>query len=158
MPSEFHNHEPPYPSEFPLFWKCIFDLATPISTNKHDFMLPQSCDLAVLGDKLYSSATRKTYRVRPGVQTPEFNSAIKINTTLGNFCPLCFPVLFWRLQSKIAQIQTVKTFQCSKFDLSSLHPFYTSCSVHECLIIWQAFLGSEGMVQVCACSSDVTWE
>ena len=30
--------------------------------NKHEFMPPQGCDLAAPGDKLYSSATRKTYR------------------------------------------------------------------------------------------------
>ena len=30
MPSEFHNREPPSPSEFPFFWKYIFNLATPI--------------------------------------------------------------------------------------------------------------------------------
>ena len=69
MPSEFHNREPAYPSEFPFFfWKFIFDLATPISTNKHEFMPPQGCDPVAPGDKLYSSATRKTYRVRPGTE------------------------------------------------------------------------------------------
>ena len=45
-----------------FFWKYIFDLATPIWTNEHEFMPPQGCDLAAPGDKLYSSATRKTYR------------------------------------------------------------------------------------------------
>ena len=53
---------PPSPSEFPFFWKYIFDLATPIWTNEHEFMPPQGCDLAAPGDKLYSSVTRKTYR------------------------------------------------------------------------------------------------
>ena len=56
-------------------------------------------------------------------------------------------MLFWHLQSKIAQIQTVKIFWQSKI-LSTLHPFYISCSVHECLIIWQTFLGSKGLVRV----------
>ena len=53
---------PPSPSEFPGFFKYIFDLATPIWTNEHEFMPPQGCDLAAPGDKLYSSVTRKTYR------------------------------------------------------------------------------------------------
>ena len=53
---------PPSPSEFPFFWKYIFDLATPIWTNEHESMPPQGCDLAASGDKLYSSVTRKTYR------------------------------------------------------------------------------------------------
>ena len=49
------------PSEFPgFFWKYIFDLATPIRTNEHEFMPPQGCDLAATGDMLYSSVTRKT--------------------------------------------------------------------------------------------------
>ena len=46
---------PPSPSEFPFFWKYIFNLATPIWTNEHDFMPPQGCDLAAPGDKLYSN-------------------------------------------------------------------------------------------------------
>ena len=52
----------PYLSEFPFFWKYIFDLAMPIWTNEHEFMPPQGCDLAAPGDKLYSSVTRKTCR------------------------------------------------------------------------------------------------
>ena len=47
----------------------------------------------------------------PLVASP--NLAIKINTTYSNFTPLCFLVLFWQLQSKIAQIQTVKIFRRS---------------------------------------------
>ena len=63
MPSEFHNREPPLPFRISsFFWKYIFDLATPIWTNEHEFMPPRGCDLAAPGDKLYSSATRKTYR------------------------------------------------------------------------------------------------
>ena len=46
---------PPSPSEFPFFWKYIFDLATPIWTNEHEFMPPQGCDLAAPGDKLSDS-------------------------------------------------------------------------------------------------------
>ena len=62
---------PPSPSEFPgFFWKYIFDLATPIRTNEHEFMPPQGCDLAAPGDKLYSSVTRKTYASCQAVQTP----------------------------------------------------------------------------------------
>ena len=62
---------PPSPSEFPVFfWKYIFDLATPIRTNEHEFMPPQGCDLAAPGDKLYSSVTRKTYASCQAVQTP----------------------------------------------------------------------------------------
>ena len=54
---------PPSPSEFLLFfWKYIFDLATALWTNEHEFMPPQGCDLAAQGHKLYSSVTRKTYR------------------------------------------------------------------------------------------------
>ena len=114
-------------------------------------MPPQGCDIAAPGAKLYSSATRLPHAARCAIFFLSLNLAIKINTTHGNFPPLCFLVLFWRLQSKIAQIQTVKIFRRSKkcrvFDLTSLHPFYTSCSVHECLI-WQTFLGSEGLVRV----------
>ena len=57
--------------------------------------------------------------------------AIKINTTNGNFTPLCFLVLFRRLQSKIAQIQTVKIFWPSNIPSNRVASFYTSCSVHE---------------------------
>ena len=61
--------------------------------------------------------------------------AIKINTTYGNFTPLCFLLLFWRLQSKIAQIPAVKIFWWSNI-LSSLQSFviasfYTPCSVKD---------------------------
>ena len=119
-------------------------------------MPPQGCDLAVPGDKLYSSATRKTYRQWPGCAN-SFSSlslAIKINTTYGNFTPFCFLVLFCRLRSKIAQIQTVKTFRRANNVRSSIFlrcvPFichvvctksvlnlYASCSVYECLKIRQ---------------------
>ena len=131
--SEFHNREPPLPFRISwFFWKYIFDLATPIWTNKHEFMPPQGCDLAAPGDKLYSSATRKTYRYWPGCANSFLspNLAIKINITYVNFTPLCFLVLFWRLQSKIAQIQTVKIFWRSNIPLSLVASFYTSCSVH----------------------------
>ena len=120
-------------------------------------MPPQGCNLAVPGDKLYSSATRKTYRQWPGCANSflSLNLAMKINTTYGNFTPLCFLVLFCRLQSKIAQIQTVKTFRRANTVKSSIFPrcvpftchvvctksvlnLYASCSVHECLKIWQA--------------------
>ena len=60
-------------------------------------MPPQDCDLGVLGDKLYSSATRKTYRYWLGCANSflSLNLAINIlNTTYGNFTPLCFLVLF----------------------------------------------------------------
>ena len=59
------------------------------------------------------------------------NLAIKINTTHGNFTPLYFLVLFWRLQNKIAQIQTVEIFRRSNIPLSLGVSFYMSCSVHE---------------------------
>ena len=99
---------PRYPSGFPeFFWRYIFDSATFIWTNKHEFMPPQGCDLVAPGDKLYSSATRKTYRLRMA-RLCCLNLAIK-NTSYGNFPPLCFLVLFWRSQSKIAQ-KTVKIF------------------------------------------------
>ena len=52
---------PPLQNFCIFFWKYIFDLATPMWTNAHEFMPPQGCDLAVPGDKLYSSVTRKTY-------------------------------------------------------------------------------------------------
>ena len=160
MPSEFHNREPPPPpSEFLFFfWKYIFHLATALWTNEHEFMPPQGCHLAVPGDKLYSSATRKNYRQWPGCANSflSLNVAIKINTTYGNFTPLCFLVLFWHLQSKIAQIQTAKTFRrantvksssiflrcvpfiCHVVCTKSVLNLYASCSVHECLKIWQA--------------------
>ena len=107
----------------------------PIWTNEHEFMPPQGCDLAASGDKLYSSATKPTASGQ-AVQTSflRLNLAIKINTSYGNFTTLCFLVLFWRLQSKIAQIQTVKIFWRSNIP-SSLRSFlivsfYTSC-VHD---------------------------
>ena len=40
-------------------------------------------------------------------------------------------MLFWRLQSKIAQIQTVKIFRRSNIPSSRVASFYASCSVHE---------------------------
>ena len=71
MPPEFHSREPPLPFRISgFFWKNIFDLATPIRTNEHEFMPPQGCDLAAPGDKLYSSVTRKTYASCQAVQTP----------------------------------------------------------------------------------------
>ena len=96
-------------------------------------MPPQGCDLAAPGDKLYSSVTRKTYRQQPGCANFFLgpNLAIKINTTNGNFTPLCFLVLFRRLQSKIAQIQTVKIFWPSNIPSSRVASFCMSCSVHE---------------------------
>ena len=74
---------------------------------------------------------------------------------LRKFYSSLFLVLFGRLQSKIAQIQTVKTFRRANTVKSSIFlrcvPFichvvctksvlnlYASCSVHECLKIWQA--------------------
>ena len=98
---------------------------------------PQGCDLAAPGDKLYSSATRKTYRWWPGLANSflSLNLTIKMNTTYDNFTPLCFHVLFWRLRSKIAQIQTIKIFRRSNVPLSLrsflVASFYTLCSVHE---------------------------
>ena len=62
-------------------------------------------------------------------------------------------MLYWRLQSKIAQvvaqIQTVKIFR-----QSTLHPFIRYVVWTKSVIIWQAFLGSEGLVRVFYCSSD----
>ena len=86
---------PPTLQNFHYFWKFIFDLATPLSTNKHEFMPPQGCDPAAPGDKLYSSATKKTY-LQPGCANSllNLNLAIKINTTYGNFASLYFLVLF----------------------------------------------------------------
>ena len=71
MSSEFHSRELPLPFRISVFFsKYIFDLATPIRTNEHEFMPPQGCDLAAPGDKLYSSVTRKTYASCQAVQTP----------------------------------------------------------------------------------------
>ena len=55
-----------------FFWRYIFDLATFIRTNEHEFMPPQGCDLTAPGNKLYSSATRKTYRPRVARQCNPF--------------------------------------------------------------------------------------
>ena len=126
--SEFHNREPPLPFRISwFFWKYIFDLATPIWTNKHEFMPPQGCDLAAPGDKLYSSATRKTYRYWPGCANSFLspNLAIKINITYVNFTPLCFLVLFWRLQSKIAALKfrLLKSFGGQIYRWVLLRPF-----------------------------------
>ena len=65
---------PPSPSEFlGFFSKYIFDLATALWTNEHEFMAPQGCNLAVPYDKLYSSCSDKK-NLSPGsgqaVQTP----------------------------------------------------------------------------------------
>ena len=61
------------------------------------------------------------------------NLAIKINTTCGNFTTVCVLVLFWHLQSKVAQIQTVKIFWQSNIPLSLrsflVSSFYKSFSV-----------------------------
>ena len=126
--SEFHNREPPLPFRISwFFWKYIFDLATPIWTNKHEFMPPQGCDLAAPGDKLYSSATRKTYRYWPGCANSFLspNLAIKINITYVNFTPLCFLVLFWHLQSKIAALKfrLLKSFGGQIYRWVLLRPF-----------------------------------
>ena len=65
MPPEFHNREPPLPFGISAFFlKFIFNLATPISTNEHEFRSPQGCDSAAPGDKLCSSATRLKNRLR----------------------------------------------------------------------------------------------
>ena len=84
-------------------------------------MPPQGCDLAAPGDQLDALlfSDKKTYREWPGCANSflSLNLAIKINTTYGDF-PLCFLVLFWRVQRKIAQIQTVKIFLRSKIPLS----------------------------------------
>ena len=40
------------------------------------------------------------------------------------------------------------------FDLSSLRPFIDYVACTKSVIIWQAFLGSEGLVRVFYCSSD----
>ena len=50
------NPPPPPPStlrNFRFFGKFIFDLATPISTNEHELMLPQGCDPVASGEKLW---------------------------------------------------------------------------------------------------------
>ena len=103
-------------------------------------MPPQGCNLAVPGDKLYSSATRKTYGLCPGCANSflSLNLAIKINTTYGNFTPLCFLVLFWRLQSKIAQFHTVKTFRQANTIKSSIFlrcvPFICHVVCTKCVL------------------------
>ena len=79
-------------------------------------MPPHDCDLVAPGDKLYSSATsndKKNLMLVAGYANSflSLNLAIKINTPYGSFTPLCFLVFFWRLQSKITQIQTVKIFR-----------------------------------------------
>ena len=63
-------------------------------------------------------------------------------------------MLFWRLQSKIAQIQTVKIFRWSNIPSRRVASFYTSCSVHEKCSNLTGVLGSEGLVRVFYCSSD----
>ena len=64
-------------------------------------MPPQGCDLAVPGDKLYSSATRKTYRVWPGCATFFFKSKFgyKKNNAYGNFPPSCVVLMFTKQNS-----------------------------------------------------------
>ena len=155
MPSEFHNHEPPSPSEFLFFLEVHFRLNNG-SMNIRTWIYASS--------RLWSSGARwqaLLFSQWPGCANSflSLNLAIKINTTYGNFTPLCFLVLFWRLQSKIAQIQTVKTFRLANTVKSSIFPrcfpfmchvvctksvlnLYGSCSVHEavheCLKFWQA--------------------
>ena len=53
---------PPSPSEIPFFLEVHFRLSNAHMNKRTRIMPPQGCDLAVPGDKLYSSATRKTYR------------------------------------------------------------------------------------------------
>ena len=123
MLSEFHNREPLLPFGIStFFWKYIFRLGNAYWRNKHEFMPPEGCDLVAPGDKLEALlfSDKKTYSGLPGCANSflSLNLTIKINTTYGNFLPLCFLVLFWRLQSKIAQIQTVKIFRWSKIPLS----------------------------------------
>ena len=63
------------------------------------------------------------------------NLAIKINATCSNFTTVCVLVLFWYLQSKVTQIQTVKIFWRSNIPLSLrsflVSSFYKSCSVRD---------------------------
>ena len=162
MPSEFHNREPPPPVQnFRFFLEVDFRLSNG-SMNKRTWIYASS--------RLWSSGARRQALLFSDKENLmlvaswvcklflSLNLAIKINTTYGSFTPLCFLVLFWCLQSKITQIQTVKIFwrakYCWVFDFSSLRPFichvvctksvlnpYASCSVHEYLIIWQAFEG-----------------
>ena len=63
-------------------------------------------------------------------------------------------MLFWRLQSKIAQIQTVKIFRWSNIPSRRVASFYTSCSVHEKCSNLTGVLGSKGLVWVFYCLSD----
>ena len=158
----------PSPSEFLSFLEVHFRLSN-ASTKKRTWIYASS--------RLWFSSARrqallfsnkKNLLLWPGCANSflTLNLAIKRNTTYGSVTPLCVLVLFWCFQSKIAQIQTVKIFWwantvepsifrryirlchvvCTK---SVLNP-YASCtgSVHKCLIILQAFLGSEGLVQV----------
>ena len=127
MPSEFHNREPPHPLQnFRCFLEVYFRLSN-ANMNKRTWIYASS--------RLWSSGARRQAFSdrRPGCAnfflSP--NLAIKIKTTCGNFTPLCFLVLFWHLQSKIAQIQTVKIFRRSNIPLSLVASFYKSCSVHE---------------------------
>ena len=60
-------------------------------------------------------------------------------------------MLFWCLQSKVAQIQI---FLRSNIPSCRVASFYTSCSVHEKCSNLTGVLGSEGLVRVFYCSSD----
>ena len=116
MPSEFHNREPPLPFRISGFsGKYIFDFSNAYM-NEWTWIYASS--------GLWSSgARRKTLLFSDKKNLPLVarlwklllspNLAIIINTIYGSFTPLCFLVLFWRLQSRIARIQTVKIFQRS---------------------------------------------
>ena len=118
MPLEFHNREPPLPFRISrIFFGSTFLTNSNAYINKRTWIDASS--------RLWSSGARRqailfsdkknlplVARLCELLCKSEF-SLIKMNTTYGNFTPLCFLVLFWRLQSKITQIQTVKIFQRS---------------------------------------------
>ena len=49
---------------------------------------------------------------------------------------------------RVFDLPSLRLFICHVVCTKSVLNPYTSCSVHECLIIWQAFLRSEGLVRV----------
>ena len=91
------------PSEFPFFFLEVHFRLSNAYRNKWTWIYASS-RLRSIGARWQALLFSDKTRLCKLLFKSEFG--YKINTTYGNFTPLCFLVLFWRLQSKIVQIQT----------------------------------------------------
>ena len=91
-------------------------------------MPPQGCDLGAPGDKLYSSATRKTYPEWPGCANSSLslNLVIKINTTLVIFLLFVFLCCLDVYKAKSLKFRLLKSFDGQTYIDFSIVP----CCVH----------------------------